>query len=47
MKTNVSISIDEEILEELKAIASSEHISFSALLQKMIYNFLENHHASR
>lgn len=44
MKTNVSISIDEKILEQLKQIANAEHVSLSALLQKMIYKFLENNH---
>ena len=44
MKTNVSISIDEKILEQLKQIANAEHVSLSALLQKMIYKFMETQH---
>lgn len=41
MKTNVSISLDVAVIEQLKNIAEKNHVSFSALLQQIIYRFLE------
>ena len=41
MKTNISISLDVAVITQLKDIAKKNHISFSALLQQVIYRFLE------
>ena len=41
MKTNISISLDKDVIEQLKQLATKRHQSFSALLQQIIYQFLE------
>ncbi len=47
LKQKVSITLDEDIIEQIKELAEEEQRSFSQYINLVLTDYLKNHHKNK